>query len=71
MERDDNTTTPVGTLYCLDNEINFFKIFICTSTLNFSSPSNFQITEELLKMQRNDICGTDEPGFLFYKMYYM
>lgn len=49
----------------------FFKILIGTSTLNFSSLSNFQVTEELLKMQRNDICGTDEPSFLFYKMYYM
>ena len=49
----------------------FKKILIGTSTLNFSSLSSFQVTEELLKMQRNDICGTGEPGFLFYKMYYM
>ena len=65
------TTAPVGTLYCSDNEIIFLKILIGTSTLNFSSLSNFQVTEEVLKMQRNDISGTDEPGFLFYKMYYM
>ena len=57
------TNTPVGTVYCPDNEINFC---FC-----FSSLSNFQVTKELLKMERNEICGTDEPGFLFYKMYYM
>ena len=47
----------------------FVKILI--GTLNFLSLSNFQVTKELLKMERNEICGTDEPGFLFYKMYYM
>ena len=49
----------------------FVKILIGTSALNFSSLSNFQVTKEILKMERNEICGTDEPGFLFYKMHYM
>ena len=73
MERDDNKMfnqhTSRNTAQIM--KLIFVKILIGTSALNFSSLSNFQVTKELLKMERNEICGTDEPGFLFYKMYYM
>lgn len=45
----------------------FVKILIGTSTLNLSSLSNFQVTKELLKMERNEIVEQMNQVFCFIK----